>query len=67
MTIIGTLPIILIDSLNIKVLDDQIIVILLRKQILNTESLCGKVDNDDSAHVMVGKWRKRDHEMERSD
>ena len=67
LTIISTLPIISSDSLNIKVLDDQIIMCFLQTEILDTESPCSKVDYDDSAHVMMGKWRKRDHEMERSD
>lgn len=59
MTNIGALPIISIDSLNIKVLDDQIIILFFAEANLNTESSCGKVDYDDSAHVMMGKWRKR--------
>ena len=32
---------------------------LLQKEILDTENPCRKVDYDDSAHAMMGKWRKR--------
>lgn len=56
MTRIGTLLIIFNDSLNIKVLENQIINHVLQKEVSDTESVCREADYDDSAY---GKWRKQ--------